>query len=145
MSQPWPEAQTPQVAPPAGQPLRWEVTSTAEVCSSRRDLRTALLSLPAGTAAAECIDELMLTFEELVSNGVRHGRGPVQVTVTLTVDGCLIDVSDAAAEAPPTPSVDRDPGSGGLGLHMVARLAAAYGWFPRHGRKHVWAVLRCPA
>src|SRR5829696_5359920 len=35
----------------------------------------------------------------------------------------------------------RDPASGGLGLHLVARLSVAHGWYVDDGFKHVWACL----
>jgi hypothetical protein len=41
----------------------------------------------------------------------------------------------------PAPAVDRDPAHGGLGLHLVARLAVAHGWYVDDDRKHVWACL----
>ena len=82
---------------------------------------------------------MLLAFEELASNGLRHGRPPVHVTVTATRAGWLLEVSDAADDRPPTPAVGRDPVHGGLGLHLVARLCTTHGWIPRNGRKHVWA------
>ncbi len=85
------------------------------------------------------IERLLLVFEELTSNGLRHGRAPVQVVVTTTDSGWLIDVSDAAADTPPVLAVGRDAAHGGLGLHLVARLSAAHGWAVDNGRKHVWA------
>jgi hypothetical protein len=41
----------------------------------------------------------------------------------------------------PTPAVDRDPANGGMGLHLVARLAVAHGWYVDGHCKHVWACL----
>ena len=90
-------------------------------------------------ARADAVEAVLLAFEELASNGLRHGRPPVHVTVTAAGAGWLLEVSDAAADRPPTPAVGRDPVHGGLGLHLVARLCTAHGWIPRNGRKHVWA------
>ena len=83
----------------------------------------------------------MLAFEELTSNGLRHGGRPVHVSVTADAHGWLIDVTDSSVDRPPTPAVDRDPAHGGLGLHLVARLSTGHGWFVQGGRKHVWACL----
>ena len=33
----------------------------------------------------------------------------------------------------PAPAVDRDPAQGGLGLHLVARLSVAHGWYVDDG------------
>ena len=41
----------------------------------------------------------------------------------------------------PTPAVDRDPAQGGMGLHLVARMSVAHGWYVDGGCKHVWACL----
>ena len=87
------------------------------------------------------VDELLLVYEELTSNGLRHGRSPVFVRVAATGDGWLVDVTDAAVDHPPVPAVDRDPADGGLGLHLVARLCQAHGWIVDDGRKHVWACV----
>ena len=119
---------------------RWTITRPAELTSARRALRVALAgaALPA-RAGADDVDELLLAFEELASNGLRHTRAPIEVSVTATARGWLVDVSDASPDEPPRPAVDRDPALGGLGLHLVARLAAGHGWSVVGLRKHVWA------
>ena len=79
-------------------------------------------------------------FEELVSNGLRHGGGRVEVTVSATTTGWLLEVVDGAGNTPPAPAIDRDAAYGGLGLFLVARLSSAHGWTPtKAGRKLVWA------
>jgi two-component sensor histidine kinase len=123
--------------------LRATVTRTADLTRSRGRLAAALTSGPAALDPHdEDVEKLLLAFEELASNGLRHGGQPVEVTVTATGAGWLLVVSDASAERPPTPAVDRDPANGGLGLYLVARLATAHGWISAAGRKHVWACLR---
>ncbi|MGR7026173.1 hypothetical protein [Geodermatophilus sp. URMC 62] len=87
------------------------------------------------------VDELLLVYEELSSDGLRHGRSPVTACVVVATGGWLVDVTDAAVERPPVPAVDRDPAHGGLGLHLVARLCRTHGWMVDEGRKHVWACL----
>lgn len=96
---------------------------------------------PAG-ADEDDVERLLLAFEELASNGLRHGGAPVRAAVTRTADGWLIDVTDAVADRVPTPAVDRDPAHGGLGLYLVARLGAAHGWWRQPDHKHVWARIR---
>ena len=91
------------------------------------------------------VEWLLLTFEELSSNALKHGHPPARVAVTLTATGWLVDVSDAAPDRPPTPAVGRDAALGGLGLYLVARLCDGHGWLIEDGRKRVWANLVCAA
>jgi hypothetical protein len=75
------------------------------------------------------------------SNALRHGGGSVAATVRETSDAYLVEVSDAATTAPPTPAVGRDPSEGGLGLYLIAELATLHGWYVSDRQKHVWALL----
>jgi Histidine kinase-like ATPase domain len=129
-----------RAAPDGGSPATviWTATpaSLAELPALRGRLR-ARLADGAG-AGAEEVEWLVLAFEELASNGLRHGRSPVHVVVSYTGRGWLLDVGDAAPERPPTPAIGRDPATGGLGLYMVARLGAAHGWLLDGDRKRVW-------
>lgn len=129
----------PAPEPAAG---RWEgaPATVAELTALRLELHAALLdgARPAG-AGDDDIERLLLAFEELVSNGLRHGLPPVRVTVETTGTGWVLDVTDAAVNRPPTPAVGRDAAAGGLGLYLIARLCSAHGWMAEPGRKHVWA------
>lgn len=136
----WARRSPPKRATPAAG--RWEgaPTTAAELTALRVQLHAALLdgARPAG-ATDDDIDRLLLAFEELTSNGLRHGQPPVRVTVHETGTGWLLDVTDAAVDRPPTPAIGRDAAEGGLGLYLVARLCAAHGWMAEKDRKHVWA------
>lgn len=123
-------------------PWIWELRRPGELTASRLQLHEQ--ALKAGVPPDwidEGVERLLLAYEELASNGLRHGRSPVQAAVTAAVSGWLIDVSDAAANTAPTLAVGRDPALGGLGLHLVARLSATHGWWIEAGRKHVWAYV----
>jgi anti-sigma regulatory factor (Ser/Thr protein kinase) len=86
-------------------------------------------------------DGLLLVFEELASNALRHGGGDVRALVVAGPGGWLLDLSDEAPDSPPIPAINRDPALGGMGLHLIVQLSTAYGWEQRPGRKHVWARL----
>ena len=138
----WKRAALPDAGHRTHQVWGWELRRPAELTRARQDLSARLgREGRPERADAEDVDRLLLMFEELASNGLRHGGAPIRVCVTSTEDGWLVDVSDARPDSPPVPAVDRDPAHGGLGLHLVARLSARYGWTVVGGRKHVWASL----
>ena len=125
-----------------GEVWRWNLSGLAELPAARAALRSRL-----GTVGFPVPDEdtagerLVLAFDELASNALRHGEEPVVATVIAGSGGWLLDVSDRAPETMPVPALDRDPAKGGLGLHLVARLSVAHGWYVDDGYKHVWACL----
>jgi two-component sensor histidine kinase len=140
----WPQRPPEPVADLAA---RWEGTpgTPADLSGIRRELRAAVRHRPWPTSDEADLERLLLIVEELASNGLRHGRPPVRVVVTADSTGCLLDVSDAAADRPPALARDRDPAAGGLGLPMVARLSARHGWTVHGDRKHVWARIDATA
>jgi anti-sigma regulatory factor (Ser/Thr protein kinase) len=143
----WGHRPPPPVHRRATSTWAWELRLIADVTAARARLR-AEVTRDAGPAGLpeDDVQRLLLSFEELASNGLRHGRGPVRVSVVSTGDGWLVDVSDAAVDRPPTPAIGRDAADGGLGLYLVARLSAAHGWTVRGPRKHVWTLIeRAPA
>jgi serine phosphatase RsbU (regulator of sigma subunit) len=129
----------PPARPPAAVVLgRWSPRTPADLTAHR--LQLAEVASAVARPSAEAAERLELVFEELVSNALRHGRGSVEVTVTATGTGWLLEVTDAAGDTPPTPAIDRDAALGGLGLYLVARLSSGHGWMPAAaGRKIVWA------
>jgi anti-sigma regulatory factor (Ser/Thr protein kinase) len=125
-----------------GEVWRWHLGTVAELPSARSGLRSRLgdVGMPA-TSDDSAAERLVLAFDELASNALRHGEVPVVATVIAGSGGWLLDVSDCAPDNMPEPAVDRDPAHGGLGLHLVARMAVAHGWYVDDGAKHVWACL----
>jgi anti-sigma regulatory factor (Ser/Thr protein kinase) len=137
----WVHRPPPHLGSPVHAAWRGAPTTIAELRALRMQLRAELGNggRPPG-ADDDDLDRLLLAYEELVSNALRHGRGPVQVVVTAAGSGWLVEVSDAAGDSPPAPAVDRDPALGGLGLYLVAQISGAHGWTVEgDGRKVVWA------
>jgi anti-sigma regulatory factor (Ser/Thr protein kinase) len=118
------------------------VSTPVDLTMLRSELHRQVIRARPPQITAEDVDRLLLTFEELASNGLRHGRHPIRVIVTQDDTGWLVDVSDGAPESPPSPALGRDPAEGGLGLYLIARLSSAYGWWIKGTRKHVWALIR---
>jgi anti-sigma regulatory factor (Ser/Thr protein kinase) len=125
-----------------GEVWRWNLGTIAELPAARSGLRGRLADVGMPDSADDSASErLVLAFDELASNALRHGQVPVVATVVAGSGGWLLDVSDRAPDHMPKPAVDRDPAHGGMGLHMVARMSVAHGWYVDDGAKHVWACL----
>ena len=135
----WPSAWPP----PASPVLTWRLRDIAELPRLRNELREHATATTRGhdQDSADLRDQLVLAFDEMASNALRHGGGEVRAVLRLTEDSYLIEVSDQAAAEPPSPAVGRDPSQGGLGLYLIAELASMHGWYVREGHKHVWALL----
>ncbi len=110
----------------SGHELGWQAEDVA---------RYALWRAPSRGA----VERLLLAYEELAPTALRHGRSPVEVTVTSNTTSWLLEVSDAAAEQPPSPAIGRDPARGGLGLHLAVRLCDAHCWMTDGHCQTVWA------
>jgi hypothetical protein len=118
----------------------WTPGSPAELTRYRRRLAATLHhEETAGTVAGGAVERLLLVFEEIGSNALRHGRGAVEIRLTRSLNHWLLEVSDAAVDVRPAPALDRDAALGGLGLYVVARVCGAHGWFVDGDRKTVWA------
>jgi hypothetical protein len=120
---------------------QWQLGTVGDLPAARAGLRDRLGDDGEPWTEDEAAESLVLAFDELASNALRHGAQPVVASVTSGTGGWLLDVSDDAPETMPAPAVGRDPARGGLGLHMVARLSLAHGWYVEGSRKHVWACL----
>ena len=126
-----------------GEVWRWKLASLSELPGARAGLRSRLDSVgypsePDGPGT----DRLILAFDELASNALRHGGAPVAAALSRVEDRWLIAVSDSSPDVPPAPAQGRDPGKGGFGLYLVADLSVAHGWTTAgRGQKTAWAVV----
>src|SRR6476469_8253009 len=130
----WPSASPPPAAPA----LTWNLQDVAQLPAVRAELRRHAAAV---APDADQVDQLVLALDEMASNALRHGGGEVRAAVRLTDEAYLIEVSDQAAAAPPTPAVGRDPSEGGLGLYLIAEMATEHGWYVEGSTKFVWALL----
>ncbi|MFC5724779.1 ATP-binding protein [Streptomyces gamaensis] len=91
------------------------------------------------------LDAVVLVVSELVTNAVRHTGGWWRLCVRAARGRLVVEIADAS----PRPPAPREPdltGGGGLGWHMVERLAGRLEVDRRPGGKTVRATwLRPPA
>ncbi|MBA2945290.1 ATP-binding protein [Streptomyces himalayensis] len=125
----------------------WEYTlyvphDPRAVTICRRTLRLvlALHQLPQLAEAAE------LVASELVSNAVRHTKGPAAIRLRWARGVLRVGVWDADPRppepAPTPPAVTDADAEGGRGLSLVRARSADWGWYPLTGTgKYVWCEL----
>lgn len=115
--------------------------------ASVRQARRAVAEAVAETAGSGVPYELELVVSELVSNAIEHGSDSgdsVELELTRRGDAVRVLVRDPArhrSQVPMalTPSEERVRGRG---LHVIDRLAAAWGERIADGCREVWAELR---
>ncbi|MFL5994648.1 MAG: ATP-binding protein [Streptomyces sp.] len=92
------------------------------------------------------VDVAELPATELVSNAVRHTKGPVALRVQWSPGVLRLGAWDADPEPPEPPNAWEQvaESEGGRGLALVRACADQWGWQPlaRHGRrgKYVWCA-----
>ena len=116
---------------------RWEPAGIADLTSARRRLAADVQHADGADGGA--VERLLLVFEEIGSNALRHGGAPVDITVCSFGNYWLLEVGDTDVSTPPTPAVDRDAAEGGLGLYLVGQICGAHGWYVDGTRKVAWA------
>lgn len=91
----------------------------------------------ADDGADGAFEDLPLLASELVSNAVIHGSGAVGVSIRGDGRHVRLAVSDSS-EVPPVKQDLESARNGGLGLHIVERLASHWGLERHAGGKTVW-------
>ncbi|WP_084000476.1 ATP-binding protein [Actinomadura kijaniata] len=112
------------------------------------DLRAAaharaftLRALRDRTADRGAIDDIVLMVDELITNAVLHGTGPVRLRLRLSGPLLTGEIHDAGAAAPAPPGPGpalTDWSEDGRGLLLVAALATDFGIRPEPPGKTVW-------
>ncbi|MEV1288545.1 ATP-binding protein [Micromonospora sp. NPDC049679] len=127
------DAQRPGASPR----LRTRLQPVVDACRQARELATeacARWHLP------EVADAARVVLSELVANGVRHARTPMEVTLTLRRPYLHVAVHDGSVAAPRPVTADLST-TGGRGILLIRELAQRWGTLPAGNGKVVWASL----
>jgi anti-sigma regulatory factor (Ser/Thr protein kinase) len=103
---------------------------------ARRITRTAL----AAWGATDLVDSAEMVVSELVTNAMRYGSGPVDLTLALTETGLRVSVTDEGTALPSAREAGEDA-VGGRGLQIVRLLAESWDVVVRLTGKTVTCVL----
>ncbi|WP_052434544.1 ATP-binding protein [Streptacidiphilus melanogenes] len=103
---------------------------------ARRITRTAL----AAWGATDLVDSAEMIVSELVTNAMRYGSGPVDLTLALTDAGLRVSVTDEGTALPSAREAGEDA-LGGRGLQIVRLLAESWDVVVRLTGKTVTCVL----
>lgn len=116
----------------------WPVECDASAVPLARKLLSERMAngWPAGVCRAARV-----VATELLSNAVRHGRGPVTLSVNLRRNGLAVEVGDGSSLAPVLRENASMLDESGRGLLMVDQLSAGWGYWTVPGYKVVWAIL----
>jgi two-component sensor histidine kinase len=130
-----------KATPPTGLADKWqqELARVADLARVRAHIRILLTTGHAIAPPSDWVERFILVVDEIASNALRHGSGPVHVRLCADSDSWLVAVTDHSPDAPPVPAVGRVPGAGGYGLYLIADLTNDYGWHCEDHHKTVWA------
>ncbi len=90
---------------------------------------------------ARFADEVLLVLSELVTNAVRYGRGPIDITLGHAESRLLVAVRDRGTGAMPKPRQADANDENGRGMFIINTLSQRWGWAADDEGKTVWAEL----
>jgi anti-sigma regulatory factor (Ser/Thr protein kinase) len=107
-----------------------------------REARQAVTRFLSGAGVPQLIDEAQLLASELVTNAVRHAKGPITVRAYVA-DGFLhLQVCDSSADCVPQRREAGTDDEGGRGIELVEKLSNRWGYRVTEHSKIVWLDLR---
>ncbi len=124
---------------PEGSAAAW--TFPAEV-TAVREARARVRETLAVWGLLALTDVTVLLVSELVTNSLRHARGPIGVRM-VRGQSLLVEVSDPLPD-PPQARTAADDDEGGRGMHLVARVSRRWGTRLGPLGKTVWFELTLP-
>lgn len=135
---PWQEARPPR----SEFRWAWSPAQEADLDVVHREFRGYAMELLLGRPGGErAVEDAMVALQALMTNALRHGGPPIEVTVGSLESGLLLVVKDGAGDAPPAPRSAEDT-TERRGLRVVADASESRGWCPEPaGGKSVWAFV----
>ncbi|MEV0494526.1 SpoIIE family protein phosphatase [Streptomyces atratus] len=118
----------------SGRVVSWELPADPSQVAHARALTTRQLAIW-GLEPLAFTTELMVS--ELVTNAIRHARGPIALRLIHTA-ALICEVSDGSLSAPHLRRA-RTSDEGGRGLFLVAQLASRWGARYDRDGKTIWA------
>ncbi len=100
----------------------------------------ALISQRLADLPAESLEVVLLLTSELITNAVRHARGPVGLHLAWSDRDVRVEVEDQSPERPVVRPINRDS-LNGRGLLLVDGLANGWGVKATDTGKRVWFSL----
>ncbi len=105
-----------------------------------RRARREISELLARAGRTDLVDAAELIVDELVTDAVLHGSGPITFSATYTAGTLRVGIEDCSAR-PPVLRQPQDYGESGRGLLLVEGVAASWGNELRPGGKVIWLEL----
>ena len=125
--------------------LQVQLEHGAGAAATARGLVRAAVLTEHWSAPADLIDAMLLVTSELVTNGLRHGEPPVQLTLDRRGGRLRLTVTDKGSNIP-RPRVAGPEATGGRGLFLVSALSTAWKIEPQSSERNdagqgtsVWA------
>jgi anti-sigma regulatory factor (Ser/Thr protein kinase) len=132
----------PEGSGPSDRSMCWRVAGGPAAVAVARRTASGVLR---GWGLAALADETVLMLDELVTNAVQHGDGPIELRLRVDDDAGMLfgEVRDASAVLP-TRREAAPSDENGRGLALITALAASYGWQRIDGGKAVWFAQPLP-
>jgi signal transduction histidine kinase/serine phosphatase RsbU (regulator of sigma subunit)/anti-sigma regulatory factor (Ser/Thr protein kinase) len=122
-----------------GEVMRLSLSENLSAVGTAR--RAVAAQMRAWQVAGRVVADMVLLTSELVTNALRHARGPYELRLRHVAREVVVEVGDATALRPRRRRVDGEAESG-RGLTIVEAVADRWGSRSTAGGKVVWAARR---
>ncbi|MFF4172296.1 ATP-binding protein [Streptomyces sp. NPDC001744] len=117
---------------------RYALAEEPGLAGTCRDLTRQALGEWFAAAGQVAVGDALLLVSEVVTNALTHGGVPYELRLGRAGGRLSVQVSDTSPVRPLPRGPHSPSRASGHGLHLLERLAAAWGCVPRDGGKTVW-------